>query len=188
MSAGCWLAAAIVTGATRPPLPAILVVGGLVLALPWWADGRRRPRVRVERKLEAWPVIAQAVGPRRLTGRGSRSRALGWHARFGLARGQTVDDVRAKLPAIESGLGTFRCAARVYPTPDNLAHRFRFFTGYSASPRLTPRSSAPRSGRRRSSRNSAVTVTLAAVEGGEPGQPACHGQAADRSAKPEQRV
>ena len=30
----------------------------------------------------------------------------------------------AKLPAIESGLGTFRGAARVYPTPDDLANRF----------------------------------------------------------------
>jgi hypothetical protein len=39
-------------------------------------------------------------------------------------RGQTIDNVRAKLPAIESGLGVFRGAARVYPTPDALAHRF----------------------------------------------------------------
>ena len=30
----------------------------------------------------------------------------------------------AKLPAIESGLGTFRGAVRVYPTPDDLANRF----------------------------------------------------------------
>jgi FtsK/SpoIIIE family len=45
-------------------------------------------------------------------------------AQFGLARGQTITDVIAKLPAIESGLGTFRGAARVYPTPDDLANRF----------------------------------------------------------------
>ena len=32
-------------------------------------------------------------------------------------------DVVAKIPAIESGLGTFRGAVRVYPTPDDLAHR-----------------------------------------------------------------
>jgi hypothetical protein len=32
--------------------------------------------------------------------------------------------VIAKVPAIESGLGTFRGAARVYPTPDDLANRF----------------------------------------------------------------
>jgi antitoxin (DNA-binding transcriptional repressor) of toxin-antitoxin stability system len=48
----------------------------------------------------------------------------GWRARFGLARGQTITDVIAKLPAIESGLGTFRGAARVSPTPDGLANRF----------------------------------------------------------------
>src|SRR5262249_36181305 len=36
----------------------------------------------------------------------------------------TITDVIAKLPAIESGLGTFRGAARVYPTADDLANRF----------------------------------------------------------------
>jgi hypothetical protein len=124
VAAGGWLAAAVAAGSLQSPLPILLTAGGLVLAIPWWAHRRRRARVRVERKLEAWPVIAQAVG---LSG----SRVMeaivdlwGWHARFGLARGQTIDEVRAKLPAIESGLGTFRGAARVYPTPDNLAHRF----------------------------------------------------------------
>jgi hypothetical protein len=47
----------------------------------------------------------------------------GWRARFRLARGQTIRDVIAKVPAIESGLGTFRGAVRVYPTPDDLADR-----------------------------------------------------------------
>jgi S-DNA-T family DNA segregation ATPase FtsK/SpoIIIE len=47
----------------------------------------------------------------------------GWRARFRLARGQTITDVMAKIPAIESGLGTFRGAVRVYPTPDDLANR-----------------------------------------------------------------
>jgi S-DNA-T family DNA segregation ATPase FtsK/SpoIIIE len=48
----------------------------------------------------------------------------GWRARFGLARGQTIEDVTAKLPAIESALGTYRGAARVSPTADGLANRF----------------------------------------------------------------
>ena len=47
----------------------------------------------------------------------------GWRARFRLARGQTITDVVGKIPAIESGLGTFRGAVRVYPTPDDLANR-----------------------------------------------------------------
>jgi len=34
----------------------------------------------------------------------------GWRARFALARGQTIHDVIAKLPAIESSLGTYRGA------------------------------------------------------------------------------
>ena len=48
----------------------------------------------------------------------------GWRARFRLARGQTITDVTARIPAIESGLGTFRGSVRVYPTPDDLANRF----------------------------------------------------------------
>ncbi len=48
----------------------------------------------------------------------------GWRARFALARGQTIADVIARLPAIESGLGTFRGAVRVYPTADDKANRF----------------------------------------------------------------
>ena len=47
----------------------------------------------------------------------------GWRARFRLARGQTITDVIAKIPAIESGLGVFRGSVRVYPTSDDLANR-----------------------------------------------------------------
>jgi hypothetical protein len=34
----------------------------VVLAVPWWAHRRRRAKVRVERKLAAWPDIARAIG------------------------------------------------------------------------------------------------------------------------------
>jgi hypothetical protein len=123
-STGGWLAAATAIRPGREPLPWLLVVGTCVLGVPWWAHRRRRARVRVERLLAAWPEIAQAVG---LAGSRVMSAVVdvwGWRARFGLARGQTISDVIAKLPAIESGLGTFRGAARVYPTPDDLANRF----------------------------------------------------------------
>jgi hypothetical protein len=124
MADGVWLAAADAVGPTRTPLPQVLLIGGAILAVPWWAHRRRRARVRVERKLEAWPEVAHAVG---LAGSQVMSAVVdtwGWRARFRLARGQTIDDVRAKLPGIESGLGVFRGAARVYPTSDDLAHRF----------------------------------------------------------------
>jgi hypothetical protein len=100
-----------------------MAIGGLALSLPWWAHRRRRARVRVERKLEAWPDIARAVG---LTGSQVMSATVGvwgWRARLRLARGQTIADVTARIPALESGLGTFRGAVRVYPTPDDLANR-----------------------------------------------------------------
>jgi FtsK/SpoIIIE family len=121
---GGWVAAATAMGPLVWPLPHLLVTGGLILAVPWWAHRRRRARVRVERKLEAWPEIAQAVG---LAGSQIMSAVVdvwGWRARIRLARGQTIDEVHGKLSAIESGLGTFRGAARVYPTPDDLANRF----------------------------------------------------------------
>ena len=92
-------------------------------AVPWWASRRRRAKVRLERTLESWPEIARAVG---LAGSQVMSAMVdlwGWRARFRLARGQTIHDVIAKIPAIESGLGTFRGAVRVYPTPDNYANR-----------------------------------------------------------------
>jgi S-DNA-T family DNA segregation ATPase FtsK/SpoIIIE len=123
LAIGGWMAAATVLGPFVWPLPQTMVVGGLVLSVPWWAHRRRRARVRVKRKLEAWPDIARSVG---LTGSQVMSAVVdvwGWRARVRLARGQTIADVTAKISAIESGLGTFRGAVRVYPTPDDLANR-----------------------------------------------------------------
>ena len=73
--------------------------------------------------LESWPEIASATG---LPGSQIMSALVdvwGWRARLRLARGQTINDVITKIPALESGLGTFRGAVRVYPTPDDLANR-----------------------------------------------------------------
>jgi hypothetical protein len=123
LTAGAWLTAATALGPLTAPLPLTMATGVLVLSVPWWAHRRRRARVRVERKLEAWPEIAQAVG---LAGSQVMSAVVdvwGWRARLRLARGQTIADVTGKIPAIESGLGTFRGAVRVYPTPDDLANR-----------------------------------------------------------------
>jgi S-DNA-T family DNA segregation ATPase FtsK/SpoIIIE len=121
---GGWLAAGTVLGPLHSPLPLVLLIGGVVLAMPWWAHRRRRAKVRVERTLAVWPEIAQDVG---LAGSRVMSAVVdvwGWRARFALARGQTIQDVIAKLPAIESGLGTFRGAVRAVPTADDLANRF----------------------------------------------------------------
>ena len=123
LATGGWMAAATALGPLAWPLPQIMTMGGLALAVPWWAHRRRRARVRVERKLQAWPDIARAVG---LAGSQVMSAVVdvwGWRARLRLARGQTIADVTAKISAIESGLGTFRGAVRVYPTPDDLANR-----------------------------------------------------------------
>ncbi|MGP0023294.1 MAG: hypothetical protein ACLPKE_07990 [Streptosporangiaceae bacterium] len=49
LAAGGWLAAATAAGPVTSPLPQALVIGGTVLAVPWWAHRRRRmahPRSR----------------------------------------------------------------------------------------------------------------------------------------------
>jgi FtsK/SpoIIIE family len=123
VATGGWLTLATALGPATPPMPAVAAGLTLACALPWWASRRRRAKVRVERMLESWPEIARAVG---LAGSQVMSAMVdvwGWRARFRLARGQTIQDMLAQLPAIESGLGTFRGAVRVYPTPDDLANR-----------------------------------------------------------------
>jgi hypothetical protein len=123
-SVGGWLATATLLGPFTRPLPQVLGIGTLILAVPWWAHRRRRAKVRVERKLAAWPDIARTIG---LIGSEVMSATVdvwGWRARFRLARGQTITDVTTRIPAIESSLGTYRGSVRVYPTPDDLANRF----------------------------------------------------------------
>ncbi|GES23032.1 hypothetical protein Aple_059310 [Acrocarpospora pleiomorpha] len=115
---GGWTSAATVIGPFTPPLPMALAVGGVVAAVPWWAHRRRRARVRVERKLAAWPDIAHAVG---LAGSRVQSALVdlwGYRVRVALARGQTVEDAVAKIPALESALGARRGAARIQPVPE----------------------------------------------------------------------
>jgi len=121
-AAGLWLAAATAVGPGTVPLPALLTVATLAAAMPWWWHRRRRARVRVERTLQAWPDIADAVG---LHGSRVMSAVVdlwGWRARIGLRRGQTAADVITKAPALESGLGTRPGAVRVEPDPARADH------------------------------------------------------------------
>ena len=120
---GGWLTAATVLGPRTAPMP---IVGAMLTALggiPWWTSRRRRAKVSLDRKLESWPVMATTVG---LAGSQVMSALVdvwGWRARLRLARGQTIHDVIAKIPNLESSLDTFRGAVRVYPTHDDLANR-----------------------------------------------------------------
>jgi S-DNA-T family DNA segregation ATPase FtsK/SpoIIIE len=121
--AGGWLAVAALLGPLTSPMPQVLGIGALVLAVPWWAHRRRRARARVQRALAAWPDISKSIA---LPGSKIQSATVdlwGWRARVKLARGQTIADVTARIPAIESALGTYRGAARVYPTRDAKANR-----------------------------------------------------------------
>ncbi len=77
----------------------------------------------MERAIAAWPDIARNAGLDGSQVMNATVDLWGWRARLRLARGQTITDVTAKIPALESGLGTQRGAVRVYPTPDDLANR-----------------------------------------------------------------
>jgi hypothetical protein len=123
LGAGGWLAVAGLLGPLTSPMPQVLCAGAFILAVPWWAHRRRRARVRVQRAIAAWPDIAKAIG---LPGSKIQSAGVdlwGWRARVRLARGQTIADLTARIPAIESALGTYRGAVRVYPTGDGKANR-----------------------------------------------------------------
>jgi hypothetical protein len=120
---GAWVAAATAQGPFVMPLPQALVMGGLVLSVPGGHTGAAVPRSVSSASSKPGPEIARAVG---LAGSQIMSAVVdvwGWRARLRLARGQTIADLTAKIPAIESGLGTFRGAVRVHPTPDDLANR-----------------------------------------------------------------
>nr|BFE65917.1 hypothetical protein GCM10020063_104430 [Dactylosporangium thailandense] len=123
MTAGGWLAAATSRGPMSDPLPMLLFATMLTFAVPWWTHRRRRARVRVDRTIQAWPDIAENIG---LAGSRVMSAVVdvwGWRARLHLANGQSVADVVARVPAIESGLGTRPGAVRVEADP---AHAGRF--------------------------------------------------------------
>jgi DNA translocase FtsK/SpoIIIE-like protein len=123
LAGGGWLAVSALLGPFTSPLPQVLGVGAVVLAVPWWAHRRRRARARVQRTIAAWPDIAKAIG---LPGSKIQSADVdvwGWRARVKLARGQTIAELTTRMPAIESALGTYRGAVRVHPTRDGKADR-----------------------------------------------------------------
>jgi S-DNA-T family DNA segregation ATPase FtsK/SpoIIIE len=123
LAAGGWLATATALGPWNAPLPGLLLVGTIACGIPWWAHRRRRSRVRIDRAIQAWPDIAESIG---LAGSRVLSAVVdvwGWRARMTLRSGQTVADVIAHVPAVESGLGTRPGAVRVEPDP---AHAGRF--------------------------------------------------------------
>ncbi|MCM4080058.1 FtsK/SpoIIIE domain-containing protein [Paractinoplanes hotanensis] len=117
--AGGWLATAVALGPDRDPLPTILVAAVIAASVPWWAHRRRRARVRVDRVIHAWPDLAEAIG---LGGSRVMSAVVdtwGWRARMKLRPGQSTADVVARVPAIESALGTRPGAVRVEQDPSH---------------------------------------------------------------------
>jgi hypothetical protein len=100
----------------------VLGFGALILAVPWWAHRRRRAWARAQRAISAWPDISAAVGLPGARIQFTRVDLWGWRALVKLAPGQTIGDVIVRIPAIESALGTYRGAVRVYSTRDDRAN------------------------------------------------------------------
>lgn len=116
-AAGSWLATATAVGPGTKPLPTLLLLAVAVLGVPWWAHRRRRARVSVDRVIHAWPDLAETIG---LDGSRIMSAVVdtwGWRGRVKLRPGQSVADVIARVPAIESALGTRPGAVRVEQDP-----------------------------------------------------------------------
>lgn len=111
--AGEWLAAATAWGPGSPPLPMVAALGTVAGGIPWWANRRRRARVRVGRTITAWPTFADAVG---LPGSRVVSAVVdrwGWRGQLALQRGQTAADATARAESIASALGVRPGAVRV---------------------------------------------------------------------------
>lgn len=124
LSVGGWLAMAAIAGPLAPPMLPLLGLGVLILAIPWWAHRRRRAWARAQRAISAWPGIAAAIGLPGARIQFARVDAWGWRAVVKLAPGQTIADVIAAVPAIESALATYRGAVRVYNAREGRADLF----------------------------------------------------------------
>ena len=122
LAVGGWLAIAMILGPLASPMLPVLVSGVLILAVPWWGQRRRRAQARVQRAFAAWPDIARAIGLPGAKIQSARIDLWGWRASVKLAYGQTVGDLTARVPAIESALGTYRGAVSVYSTRDGKAN------------------------------------------------------------------
>jgi S-DNA-T family DNA segregation ATPase FtsK/SpoIIIE len=121
---GGWLAIAAILGPVAWPMLPLLGLGALILAVPWWADRRRRAWARAQRAISAWPDVAEAIGLPGARIQFARVDAWGWRAVVKLAPGQTIADVIVRVPAIESALGTYRGAVRVSYAREDRANLF----------------------------------------------------------------
>ncbi|TFE30428.1 cell division protein FtsK [Frankia sp. B2] len=121
LGCGWWVAGAI-AGPGHAPLPTILLLGGACAAIPWWAHRRRRSRVRVERTIRAWPVLAEDAG---LAGSRVMSAvvdAFGYTARVALRRGMSARTAIGRADEIASMLGVRPNSVRVTADPDREDH------------------------------------------------------------------
>jgi len=115
--AGTWLSAAVTAGPGAGPLPGLGMLFTLAGAIPWWIHRRRRARIHVERKLSAWPGVADQIG---LTGSRVASATVGrfgYVVRLALRRGQTVQQAVRAAGGIESGLGARPGSVRIEADP-----------------------------------------------------------------------
>jgi hypothetical protein len=127
-AAGAWLAAATAHGSSRPPLPALLLLGTLAAGVPWWTHRRRRARVRVDRTIQdsiAGPVdrfLSEELTGRALTS--NLRRVADAHHRAALAAHDTtgeIDRLRRAIAEADEKINRYRATLDAGGDPALLA-------------------------------------------------------------------
>jgi DNA segregation ATPase FtsK/SpoIIIE, S-DNA-T family len=118
VASGGWLTSAIAAGPGTRPLPAIAVIGTVILGIPWWVHRRRRARVRIERTVQSWPDMAEGMGLPGSRIASAVGDTWGYTARVVLRKGTPAIQAIQQVPAIESSLGVRPGSVRAIPDPD----------------------------------------------------------------------
>lgn len=83
-----------------------LVVGGTLVAIPWWADNVKRTHVKMEHVIKSWPIRAERIRLAETHLTDVKTTPIGWAAKLRWLPGQyQVEDVEKRLGEIEGALG-----------------------------------------------------------------------------------
>lgn len=93
-----------------------LVVGGVLLSIPWWADNVKRTHVRMEHVIRSWPIRSERIRLGGTAMSGMHTTSIGWSAKLKWLPGtHQVDDVIGRRGEIEGALGLLSGQLRIKP-------------------------------------------------------------------------
>lgn len=83
-----------------------LVVGGTLVAIPWWADNVKRTHVQMEHVIKSWKIRSERIRLTETYLTDVKTTSIGWMAKLKWLPGQyQVEDVEKRLGEIEGALG-----------------------------------------------------------------------------------